>query len=96
MVLKVLEIVQGCNTAAQGRELFEAIWPQLELEESVALSFEGVTEVTSSFINASIVRLVLQRDYESVGARLAISDISKQAAEMIRRCLRNAREHKAA
>lgn len=96
MDVKVLNIVDSCNTAAEGAALFDAIWPRLKDDKEVNISFDGVSEVTSSFVNASIVQLVLQIDYDSVGARLAISDISKQSAEIIRRCVKNATEHKAA
>ncbi|MGV2494824.1 STAS-like domain-containing protein [Pelagerythrobacter aerophilus] len=94
MDLRVLDIVRACNTAEQGEILFNAIWKRLKMEHAVNVSFDGVSEVTSSFINASIVRIVLEKDYSSVEDNLSISDISKPSAEMIRRCLRNAMAHR--
>lgn len=96
MDVRVLDIVKSCNTAAEGSNLFDAIWPRLEEDRDVSISFDGVSEVTSSFVNASIVRLVLKRDLETIEMNLSISNITKQSADMIRRCLRNATEHKAA
>lgn len=96
MDVRVLDIVRACNTAAEGTDLFEAIWPRLKDDMDVSISFDGVTDVTSSFVNASIVRLVQKRNFEAIEMNLSISDISKQSADMIRRCVKNATEHKAA
>ena len=96
MDVKVLDIVGNCNTAAEGQALFAALWPCLNEDKEVTISFEDVAEVTSSFINASIVQLVLKRNYESIETKLTIADISKQSADVLRRCIRNATEHKAA
>lgn len=90
MELKVLDVVKGCNTPAQGTALFEKIIDLLQMHDSIVISFSDVTEVTSSFINSSIVRLVLNEDLESVRSQIAISDVSKVSADMIRRCIRNA------
>lgn len=95
MDVKVLNVVKSCNTAQEGEQLFYAIWPNLKKDLPVEISFEGVAEVTSSFVNASIVRVVLKKDYEAIEARLSISNISKASAEMIRRCVNNALAQKA-
>ena len=89
MDVRVLDVVKACNTPEQGHALFERVWPFVEKGEPIRLSFEGVSEITSSFANASIVRLVLKRDLKEIGSKVAIGDISKSAAEMIRRCVRN-------
>ncbi|WP_074428267.1 STAS-like domain-containing protein [Tsuneonella dongtanensis] len=91
MVIHVLDIVKACNTAAQGAEVASAVRRALENGQSVTLSFEGVNETPSSFINSSIVDLVYNDPPEALRERLLISNITDQIATMITRCLRNGR-----
>lgn len=91
MVLKVLEIVNACDTADQGTIVADAVRRLLGKGESVTLSFSGVTNTPSSFVNASIVSLVLDSPPSDLQNRLMITNITDQIAGMITRCLRNGR-----
>lgn len=91
MVLRVLDIVKACDTADQGFIVAEAIREKLKDVKVVTLSFAGVSNTPSSFINASIVSLVLQDPPDNLQERLIISNITDQIAGMITRCLRNGR-----
>lgn len=91
MVIKVLDIVPQCNTAAQGTAVAEVVCKHLRDNPSVAISFDGVFDVPSSFVNTSIVTIL----FDCIGAdnprSLSITDVTPQIAEMIRRCVGNRR-----
>lgn len=89
MVVRVLDVVAACNTSAEGALLADALRAQLKSGRSVRLSFEGVSDVPSSFINASLVQLFNEMQDEGLSRSLAIGEVNTQIAEMIRRCLAN-------
>lgn len=91
MVIKVLDIVPACNTAAQGTAVAEAVCKYLEKNSSVALSFEGVFDVPSAFVNTSIVAILFDCKRSNRDGSFAITDVTPQIAEMIRRCVSNRR-----
>lgn len=96
MVVKVLDVVPACNTAAQGAVLADRLRPLLATNKKVTLSFSGVSDVPSSFINASIVALFAEFPEEALTRYLAISNVTSQISHMIRRCLANSRRGAAA
>jgi hypothetical protein len=54
------------------------------------LSFAGVEDVPSSFINSALVPFVLENGVDWVKANLAIIRARKQIIDMIRLCFANA------
>ena len=89
MVIRALDIVARCDTAIEGRVLGLALRKHLENGELIELSFEGVYDVPSSFINTSIVYLFKEFEPEFVRSHLSITNATKPIAEMIRRCVAN-------
>lgn len=97
MVVRILDLVPACNTSAQGAAVADAVRAHLLNGQRVKLSFAGVSDVPSSFVNASIVSLFNEMQDEKLPMKLAIGDVNSQIAEMIRRCLdNNARNRSAA
>ena len=93
MVINVLDIVPACNTAPQGQAIADAVRRALRSRHIVTLSFAGVTDVPSSFVNASIVALFHDRGIDEVRDRLMISNVTGQISAMIRRCLANSQRN---
>lgn len=91
MVIKVLDIVSACNTAAEGEQLAKAARAALATNDEVRLSFSGVADVPSSFINASIVSLFRELSAVNALRKLIIADVNPQISGMIRRCVENSR-----
>ena len=91
MVVNVLDVVPACNTAAQGAAVADELRPILAAGKKVKLSFAGVSDVPSSFVNASIVALFSEFPAEKITRQLAISNVTGQISDMIRRCLANSR-----
>jgi hypothetical protein len=92
MVIVVLDRVKRCYTAQDGAVIDRALRDALAVEQQVTLSFQGVSDVPSSFVNAAIVPLVEEHGEEWVKARLTITHATKQVAHMLRRCVSNAKK----
>ena len=84
MVIRILDHVERCSTYADGNTIFELIAPLIEAGKDVTLSFEGIDAVPSSFINASVVRLVEKVPLLEIKKRLKVIDSTRQINELIR------------
>ncbi|MBD3768370.1 MAG: DUF4325 domain-containing protein [Gammaproteobacteria bacterium] len=91
MVIKVLDIVPACDTAAQGAAVARVVCEHLKENASVAISFEGVFDVPSSFVNTSIVSILFDCKPHANDRSISITDVTPQIADMIRRCVGNRR-----
>lgn len=89
MVIRALDHVPHCYTAEDGAVIFRLLVVRLDKERSIKLSFDGVSDVPSSFVNASIVALLERFDVEFIKSHLSIVDATQQIADMVRRCLAN-------
>ena len=89
MVIRALDHVKQCNTAEDGKIINDILRPMLRKRKHVTLSFDGVSDVPSSFVNASIVTLLEEFDDDFVKSHLRLIDATKQIADMVRRCLAN-------
>lgn len=84
MVIKILDHVDNCSTYADGEVIFNLIAPIIKRSEDITLSFEGVEAVPSSFINASIVRLVEIVSLEEIKAHLKVINSTRQINALIK------------
>jgi hypothetical protein len=84
MVVKVLDIVEACDTNPQGDRVRSAILDQLAKYDIVHLDFSGVTNVTSSFVNSALIELLPKLGIQSVKSRVAIKHVNRQIANMIK------------
>jgi len=89
MVIRALDIVETCNTANDGRHVYERLLSPLKRGERVNLSFEGVRDVPSSFVNAAIVRLLDHFEPSELRSNLILSHANSQVADMVVRCMSN-------
>lgn len=89
MVIRALDHVRQCYTAADGAIIRRAIAQQLAQGRSVRLSFDGVYDVPSSFVNGAIVELLDEFQADYIKSHLTIVDATRQIADMVRRCLAN-------
>jgi hypothetical protein len=90
MVINVLDHVPHCYTPQDGAVIHALIRPVFAGGQRVTLSFSGVSDVPSSFINASLVPFVQTYGADWVKAHLALNGVTKQVGDMIRRCFANA------
>lgn len=89
MVVRALDHVAQCYSAADGAVVAAAIRGALKHESRVTLSFDGVSDVPSSFINAALVTFLDGHSLDWIKRHIAIVNVSGQTADMIRRCLSN-------
>jgi hypothetical protein len=90
MVIVVLDHVAQCFDPFDGTKLKSVVDSALQTQNHVTLSFSGVYDVPSSFINAALVPFVLDHGSDWLKKRLSIVGVRPQVSDMIRRCLANA------
>lgn len=90
MVIIVLDHIPQCYTPADGAVIHALLNPAISRNQQVTLSFAGVADVPSSFINAALIPLVQTYGMDKVKTHLRITNVTSQVADMIRRCFVNA------
>ena len=88
MVVVVQSAVLSCDTGDQGRAVHEAVRIALSGGGNVTVDFSGVTNVTSSFVNAAFVALLCFMSFDDVRQRMKIVNANRQVAGMIRERMR--------
>lgn len=92
MVIRILDLVTSCDTNDQGDVVRHAILDCLKTSDTVSLDFFGVTNVTSSFVNSSLISLLPDFDFETLKSRIRIQRVNRQIGNMIKD--RMASEHR--
>lgn len=90
MVINALDHVDRCYSTADGAEIARVLRAAFARHDRVTLSFAGVDDVPSSFVNASLVALMNGHSPDWLKSKLSIVDATPQIADMIRRCIANA------
>jgi hypothetical protein len=85
MVIRVLDHVKQCNTAADGLIVGAVIRKALADGARVDVSFAGVNNAPSSFINAAIVSLLDSYSFDFIRQHLKITNATSQIIDVIRR-----------
>lgn len=83
-MVNVKDIVPACDTNAQGDMIRKAILAELSARGSVEVSFEGVTNATSSFVNSAFVDLLADYPFAEIKRRVAVIRVHRQIAQLIR------------
>lgn len=91
-MIVVLNHVPHCYTSQDGAVIRALLAREFDRGQPVTLSFSGVSDVPSSFVNAALVPFVQDRGTAWVKANLRIVGATKQVANMIRRCVDNAQQ----
>lgn len=88
MVIQLKDFVEKCYDNSDGHAVYEAIqkiWQQaLTANEKISLSFEGFDFITTSFLNASLVRLAEENSVETMKAHIAITHSNRAINDAIR------------
>jgi len=86
-MIRVQEICGAGDTGPQGEQLYNAILSELAQHDQIAISFAGIDTATSSFVNASLFRLLSNISLDEIKRRVKIIDSSRQINDMIKRRL---------
>lgn len=88
MVIHLKDVVEKCYDNLDGLAVYEAIrkvWSQaLAANERISLSFSGFDFITTSFLNASLVRLAEENSAEVVKTHIAVTNSNRAINDAIR------------
>ena len=84
MVIRILDIVDGCDTHVQGDVVNNVIADALASGQRVVLSFDGVPSATSSFVNAAFVELLADHSFDKIKKLVALRNAHRQIASLVR------------
>lgn len=90
MVIVALDHIPHCFSQDDGIVLHDLLAPDFASGRKVTLSFAGVEDVTSSFVNAALVPFVEEYGSATVKSQLKVVRATSQVADTIRRCFANA------
>jgi STAS-like domain of unknown function (DUF4325) len=96
MVISVKTITPQAYTADEGLKIARLVRNELERGKRATVSFDGVKDVPSSFVNGAFISLLDSYDPSWLRDHLKIISATRQTAEMVRRCFENAEKNKAA
>lgn len=83
--IRVLDHVSQCYTADDGLVLRSVLLRHLATGEQCVVAFDGVRDVTSSFVNAALVSLLDDYSFDTIRRRISFSGASRQALNLISR-----------
>lgn len=83
--LKVLNHVQHCYTNNDGQVIKEQILKEIQNNDNVVVSFEGVDSVSSSFLNTALIDLLEIYSFNEIKQKIKFSNSSKSINDAIKR-----------
>lgn len=84
MVIIIKNHVSMPSSYADGEKIFNLIYPEIDKNESVSVSFDGIDSVPSAFINAAFIRLLERFSFEHIKNYLKITDSTHHINTLIR------------
>ncbi|MDR3528626.1 MAG: STAS-like domain-containing protein [Rhizomicrobium sp.] len=85
MVIHPLNHVKDCNTWDSGAAIACLIRKGFADTDLVVVSFSGITDVPSSFVNAAFISLLDSYSFDYIKTHLKVTDASRQIIGMIKR-----------
>ena len=92
--IRIIEIVGGglCLASADGQKVYDAVAAALRAGRSVQLSFKGVEDLTSAFLNTAIGQLYSEFPEDEIRAKLSVVDASQDDLFLLKRVVDRAKE----
>ena len=84
MVIRILDIVPGADTAEEGTLVHSHLRAALANCGSVAVSFDGINVTTSSFVAAAFLPLLGQLSFDDVKRRMRVINSTRQINLLIK------------
>jgi hypothetical protein len=95
MVIFVRNIVDACDTNAQGAIVRNVLDSYLRDGTHVTLDFSGVFNVTSSFVNTAFSDLLDDYDFGYFKSLVSLKNVNRQASALIKSRMNSAFAKKA-
>lgn len=91
-IINILEIVGSplCVSADDGQLVHDKIKPLLQSGKCIKVSFAGVTDIISAFLNAAIGQLYGEFTEERIRELLSVQDMTPDDMDLLRRVNDNA------
>lgn len=94
MVIKVLDIVDKCQTNADGYRVYVVLKKAiLDSKDKINVSFSGVDSVPSSFVNSAFIQLLDDLSFDVIKARIGFIDSNSQINGMIKKRFQDETSH---
>ncbi|WP_285013151.1 STAS-like domain-containing protein [Lactococcus garvieae] len=85
VTLSVRDLISDfSNNNASGEILFQEIKNLFENQESVVVSFQGISEISSSFVNSAFIDLLEEYDFNYIRKNLKFINSTKQINSLIK------------
>lgn len=84
MVLRIRDYIPKAYTNADGEAIYSLVKPLLLANRPVIVSFAGIREVTSSFVNSAFIDLLDCIDFDVIKKNLLFVDTTNQINHLIR------------
>lgn len=85
VLIKIKEHVEYAYTYEEGQKIYDLIAPAMAEGQPVILSFDGISAVPSSFMNAALLQLCDRFSINHIKSFLRIENSNHLLNEMIRR-----------
>ena len=84
VTLRIKDLSKSHYTNGDGEKLNEIILHEFRNDNSVRVSFDGITEVNSSFVNSAFIQLLEENyDFNYIKNHLTFSETNKQINSLI-------------
>ena len=91
--ISVVEVVGDsvCVTDGDGKKVYDVIFGALSNEKEIIISFDGVTDLTPTFLNNAIGQLYGKFKKDYIKSKLRVSDMSKNDMVLLKRVVDRAK-----
>ncbi|MGT2883374.1 STAS-like domain-containing protein [Streptococcus ferus] len=80
----VKDVVDNCSDNASGLKILSLIEDALRAEEEVTVSFEGISYVSTSFVNSAFINLLENFAFNTIKAKLSFIKSTIQINQLIK------------
>lgn len=94
VTLSLVELVGGglCVASEDGEKVHGAVASALRAGHRVVLSFRGVSDLTSAFLNAAVGQLYSEFPEEDIRGNLSVADASQDDLHILKRVVERAKQ----
>lgn len=92
-IINVVEVVGDgiCVTDEDGQKIYDAIKSALLDGKKIIISFDGVVDLTSAFLNNAIGQLYGNFDGDFIKSKLSVTNVSKNDSVILKRVVDRAK-----
>jgi hypothetical protein len=93
VIINIVDIVGGghCTASEDGQKVYQAIELALKEGKKIELSFKGVEDLTSAFLNSAVGRLYNKFEEKDIRDLISISDASQDDLIVLKRVVTRAK-----